>query len=166
MFGVLTEVTAGGSSAPIGWWDGANRQVAPGRPHGGGRILTTCTFLRLRGRGRRLVPTGAFSTTGVGSRRPESRSRSSIWDQKQAVACVVGTAYFVGGGDRQRQLTQDTQNTSKKQEARSKKQADTRHKKTHGTYGLHTTDNRQQSQLTAVATHNTQYTTGYVSSLQ
>jgi hypothetical protein len=44
------EVTAGGPSAPISWWDGVNRQVAPGRPHGGGRILTTCTFLRLRGR--------------------------------------------------------------------------------------------------------------------
>jgi hypothetical protein len=38
VFGALTEVTAGGSSAPISWWDGANRQVAPGRPHGGGRI--------------------------------------------------------------------------------------------------------------------------------
>jgi hypothetical protein len=39
VFGALTEVgTAGGSSAPIGWWDRANRQVAPGRPHGGGRI--------------------------------------------------------------------------------------------------------------------------------
>jgi hypothetical protein len=50
-FGALTEVTAGGSSAPIGWWDGANRQAAPRRPHGGGRILTTCTFLRLGGRG-------------------------------------------------------------------------------------------------------------------
>jgi hypothetical protein len=44
-------VTADGSSAPISWWDGDNRQAAPGRPHGGGRILLTCTFLRLRGRG-------------------------------------------------------------------------------------------------------------------
>jgi hypothetical protein len=52
VFGALTEVTVGGSSAPIGWWDGVNRQVAPGRPHGGGRILTTCTFLRLGGRAK------------------------------------------------------------------------------------------------------------------
>jgi hypothetical protein len=50
VFEALTEVTAGGSSYPISWWDGANRQAAPGRPHGGGRILLTCTFLRLRGR--------------------------------------------------------------------------------------------------------------------
>ena len=59
VFGALTEVTAGGLSAPISWWDGANRQVAPRRPHGGGRILSTCTFLRLRGR----APT---STRGTG----------------------------------------------------------------------------------------------------
>jgi hypothetical protein len=45
VFGALTEVTAGGSSAPISWWDGANRQVVPRRPHGGGRILSTCTLL-------------------------------------------------------------------------------------------------------------------------
>jgi hypothetical protein len=50
VFGALTEVTAGGSSAPISWWDGANRQAAPGRPHGGRYNLSTCTFLRLRGR--------------------------------------------------------------------------------------------------------------------
>jgi hypothetical protein len=50
VFGALTEVTAGGSSAPISWWVGANRQVAPRRPHGGGRILFTCTFLRSGGR--------------------------------------------------------------------------------------------------------------------
>jgi hypothetical protein len=50
MFGALTEVTAAGSIAPISWWDGTNRQAAPGRPRGGGRILFTCTFLRLGGR--------------------------------------------------------------------------------------------------------------------
>ena len=27
--GALTEVTAGGSGAPISWWDEANRQAAP-----------------------------------------------------------------------------------------------------------------------------------------
>jgi hypothetical protein len=48
VFGALIEVTAGRSSAPIGWWDGTNRQAAPRRPHGGDSIiLTTCTFLRL-----------------------------------------------------------------------------------------------------------------------
>jgi hypothetical protein len=40
VFGALIEVTAGGSSAPISWWDGANRQqVAPRRPHGSSGIL-------------------------------------------------------------------------------------------------------------------------------
>jgi hypothetical protein len=45
VFRALTEVTAGGSSAPISWWDGANRQAAPGRPHRGGRILSTAMHL-------------------------------------------------------------------------------------------------------------------------
>jgi hypothetical protein len=54
--GAYRGVTAGGSSAPISWQDGANRQVAPRRPHGGGRILSTCTFLRLRGRATGFVP--------------------------------------------------------------------------------------------------------------
>jgi hypothetical protein len=30
VFEALTEVTAGGSSVPISWWDGDNRQAAPG----------------------------------------------------------------------------------------------------------------------------------------
>jgi hypothetical protein len=47
--------------------------TAPRRPHGGGRILSTCTFSRLRGRaaccGPRPPPTGArlvFSVQGLG----------------------------------------------------------------------------------------------------
>jgi hypothetical protein len=65
VFGALTEVTAGGSSAPISWWDGANHQAAPGRPHGGGSILSTCTFLRLGGRARTATPKSVFDLRSV-----------------------------------------------------------------------------------------------------
>jgi hypothetical protein len=90
VFGALTEVTAGGSSAPITWWGGANRQAAPGRPHGGGRILLTCTFLRLGGRVagwyqavvRRLHPKlarllGASSPTGNRTATKEQEGKCS-----------------------------------------------------------------------------------------
>jgi hypothetical protein len=53
-----------------GGMGGANRQAAPGRPHaGGGRILPTCTFSRLRGRaaGPCLPPWRAVDVLRLGS---------------------------------------------------------------------------------------------------
>jgi hypothetical protein len=92
VLGALTEVTAGGSSAPTSWWDGTNRQVAPRRPRGGGRILFTCTCLFAVGRscwpGRcqwRQVPGGCSS-----GHRATRAMRNTGWVQRPQCCTRIG----------------------------------------------------------------------------
>jgi hypothetical protein len=61
--------------------------AAPRRPHGSGRILFTCTFLRLRGRGGCILPAAwrrrrAICQVGLLTKHTCGKAKKGVWSSR------------------------------------------------------------------------------------